>query len=370
MSSNYGGYMGKFLDIDLTGGVVGEYEVSDALRELYLGSKGLATRILYDTLPKGTDPLSPDNVLIANTGPLVGSGAPCTSRFNVTTKSPLTGGALSCNCGGNFGMSLKRAGYDGIIVRGKAAKPTWIHVEEGSVELRDATDLWGFDTEETQEKLPKGTGKMVIGPAGENGVLYACIISQERAPGRALLRDDAGVEDAVLAGGPDNPLGGEFGELLLGLLRVEPPEVRGVAKLDGAFLDVYPGRFRGLAAHDDAVVTGALQRHAAVPAAVAGEGAARERRLGGHVEPARARGSGAHQRSGIGDEDVVRAQRVRALRKSIVQDAGGEPFAAEVQLAERVRYLVLADYASREVDVQEFTHVPAIVTAHSTAPRG
>jgi len=184
MSSNYGGYMGKFLDIDLTGGVVGEYEVSDALRELYLGSKGLATRILYDTLPKGTDPLSPDNVLIANTGPLVGSGAPCTSRFNVTTKSPLTGGALSCNCGGNFGMSLKRAGYDGIIVRGKAAKPTWIHVEEGSVELRDATDLWGLDTEETQEKLPEGTGKMVIGPAGENGVLYACIISQERAAGR------------------------------------------------------------------------------------------------------------------------------------------------------------------------------------------
>lgn len=184
MSSNYGGYMGKFLDIDLSTGIIGDYPISDTLREQYLGSKGLATRILYDTTPRGVDPLGPDNVLIANTGPLVGSGAPCTSRFNISTKSPLTGGVLSCNCGGNFGMFLKRAGYDGVIVRGKAAKPTWIHVEEDKVELRDADDLWGLNTEETQEKLPKGTGKIVIGPAGENLVLYACIMSQERAAGR------------------------------------------------------------------------------------------------------------------------------------------------------------------------------------------
>ncbi len=184
MSSKYSGYMGKFLDIDLSTGEVGEYPVSDELREQYLGSKGLATRILYDTVPKGADPLGPENVLIANTGPLVGSGAPCTSRFNVSTKSPLTGGVLSCNCGGNFGMSLKRAGFDGVVIRGRAENPTWIHVENGEVELRDASELWGLDTEQTQEKLPKGTGKIVIGPAGENGVLYACIISQERAAGR------------------------------------------------------------------------------------------------------------------------------------------------------------------------------------------
>jgi aldehyde:ferredoxin oxidoreductase len=184
MSSKYGGYMGRFLDIDLSSGEVKDYEVSDELRELYLGSKGLATRILYDATPKGVDPLGPDNVLIANTGPLVGSGAPCTSRFNISTKSPLTGAVLSCNCGGNFGMFLKRAGFDGVIVRGKADKPTWIHIEEDKVELKDAAELWGLNTEETQEKLPKGTGKMVIGPAGENLVLYACIISQERAAGR------------------------------------------------------------------------------------------------------------------------------------------------------------------------------------------
>ncbi|MBU4193987.1 MAG: aldehyde ferredoxin oxidoreductase family protein [Actinobacteria bacterium] len=184
MSTKYGGYMGKFLDIDLSTGKVGEYDVSDEMLEAYLGSKGLATRILYDTLPKGVDPLGDENVLIVNTGPLVNSGAPCTSRFNVTTKSPLTGGILSCNCGGSFGMFLKKAGYDGLILRGKAEKPTWIQIEDGNVELNEADDLWGLNTEETQEKLPKGTGKIVIGPAGENAVLYACIISQERAAGR------------------------------------------------------------------------------------------------------------------------------------------------------------------------------------------
>jgi aldehyde:ferredoxin oxidoreductase len=184
MSSKYGGYMGKFLEIDLSSGKVRDYEVSDDIREKYLGSKGLAARILYDATEKGVDSLGPDNVLIVNTGPMVGSGAPCTSRFNVSTKSPLTGGVLSSNCGGNFGIHLKRAGLDGIMIRGKADKPTWIHVEDGKVELRDGSDLWGLDTEQTQEKLPKKAGKMVIGPAGENGVLYACIISQERAAGR------------------------------------------------------------------------------------------------------------------------------------------------------------------------------------------
>lgn len=184
MSTRYGGYMGRFLDIDLSSREVGEYEVTDSMRELYLGGKGLATRILYDITPAGVDPLGPESVLIVNTGPLVGSGAPSSSRFNVTTKSPLTGAILSCNCGGNFGLNLKRAGLDGVIFRGRAEKPTWVHIEDGEVEFNDAGDLWGLDTEETQEKLPKKAGKIVIGPAGEHGVLYANIISQERAAGR------------------------------------------------------------------------------------------------------------------------------------------------------------------------------------------
>lgn len=184
MGTKYGGYMGRYLDINLSTGEVRDYDVSDEDRELYLGSKGLGARILYDCTRKGVDPLGPENVLIVNTGPLVGSSAPCTSRFNVSTKSPLTGAVLSSNCGGNFGIHLKRAGVDGIIVRGKANKPTRIHISDGKVEFLDASDLWGMDTEETQEKLPAKVGKIVIGPAGENGVLFANIISQERAAGR------------------------------------------------------------------------------------------------------------------------------------------------------------------------------------------
>lgn len=184
LATRFGGYTGRFLEINLSDGSVRDYDVSDEDRELYLGGKGLGARILYDELEAGTDPLSPENVLIVNTGPLVGSGAPTSNRFNVSTKSPLTGAILSSNCGGNFGLHLKRAGLDGIIIRGKAEKPIWIHIEDGKVELRDARNLWGLDTERAQEELPKNCGKMVIGPAGENGVLYANIISQERALGR------------------------------------------------------------------------------------------------------------------------------------------------------------------------------------------
>ncbi|MBU1671087.1 MAG: aldehyde ferredoxin oxidoreductase family protein [Actinobacteria bacterium] len=176
--------MGAFLDVDLSSGEVRTFDVPDSLRELYLGSKGLAMRLLYDNTPRGCDPLGPDNALIVNTGPLVGSNAPCSSRFNVSTKSPLTGAGLSSNCGGTFGINLKKAGFDGVIIRGKAEKPTWLHIEDGKAELRDAGELWGLDTEQTQEKLPGKAGKIVIGPAGENLVLYACIISQERAAGR------------------------------------------------------------------------------------------------------------------------------------------------------------------------------------------
>ena len=184
MGSAYGGYTGRFLEIDLTKGQVRDYQVTDGLRELYLGSKGLATRLLLDNMEAGADPLGPDNVLIINTGPLVGSGGPCTSRFNVSTRSPLTGAVLSSNCGGNFGIYLKRAGFDGVMIKGRASSPTWINISDEGVTLNDASNLWGLDTEQTQEKLGVRGGKLVICPAGENGVSYACMISQERAVGR------------------------------------------------------------------------------------------------------------------------------------------------------------------------------------------
>ncbi|MCD6570867.1 MAG: aldehyde ferredoxin oxidoreductase family protein [Deltaproteobacteria bacterium] len=186
MATGYKGYMGKVLDIDLSSKKTSEYPLSDGDRELFVGGKYLSTKILWDNLKPGIDPMGPDNILVVMTSPLTGSGAPCSSRYNISAKSPLTGGIGHSNSGGNFGIHLKRAGFDGIVIRGGSDKPVYIEIDSGNVSIKDAKSLWGLDTEKTQEKLGKG-GKMVIGPAGENKVLYASVVSQERMHGRCGL---------------------------------------------------------------------------------------------------------------------------------------------------------------------------------------
>ena len=121
--TKYKGYTGKFLEIDMTSGSIGQYKVSEQDLELFVGGRFLSTKILWDCLEPGIDPLSPENVLIVMTSPLTGTGAPCSSRFDISAKSPQTGGIGHSNSGGNFGIHLKKAGWDGIIVRGKAKKP-------------------------------------------------------------------------------------------------------------------------------------------------------------------------------------------------------------------------------------------------------
>ncbi len=192
------GYMGRVLEVNLSSGSIKSYSLPERMLELYVGNKGIANRLLYDMLEPGADPLGPDNALIVSTAPMTATGAPSTNRFNITTKSPLTGAIADSNCGGSFGVFLKRAGYDILIVRGKASVPVIINIQKitedltGSygqdsinVTVEDAADLWGLDTEAVQERLPKKTGRLVIGPAGENMVKYACIISGDRAAGRA-----------------------------------------------------------------------------------------------------------------------------------------------------------------------------------------
>ncbi|MCD6280123.1 MAG: aldehyde ferredoxin oxidoreductase family protein [Deltaproteobacteria bacterium] len=186
MASRYKGYMGKILEINLTTGKIGEYEISDDERETFIGGKYLSTKILWDRLMPGTDPLGEGNILVVMTSPFTGSGAPSTSRYDISAKSPLTGAIGHSNSGGNFGIHLKRAGFDGIVIRGRAEDPVYIEIDFGNVSIKDAADLWGLDTEETQDRLGKG-GKIVIGPAGENQVLYASIVSEERTHGRCGL---------------------------------------------------------------------------------------------------------------------------------------------------------------------------------------
>ncbi len=185
MASKFGGYMGQVLKIDLTTRETSEFPWTDEEREMYLGGKIMAAKILYDSLEPGTDPVSPDNVMVVSTGPLTGTGAPSSSRFNVSALSPLTGIVASSNCGGTFGMNLKRTGYDALVIVGKSEEPVWLEMTDDGVEFHDASDLWGKNTLETEEALGDRKGKLVIGPAGENLVKYAAILSGDRAAGRA-----------------------------------------------------------------------------------------------------------------------------------------------------------------------------------------
>ena len=146
MATQYKGYMGRVLKIDLTTRQVSEYPFSDAERERYLGGKVMAARILADLITGPVDPFGPENVLVVTTGPLTGTGAPMTARFNVSTISPLTGLLASSNCGGSFGLHLKKAGCDGLVITGRAEAPVWVEIAEDGVVFHDAATLWGSTT--------------------------------------------------------------------------------------------------------------------------------------------------------------------------------------------------------------------------------
>jgi aldehyde:ferredoxin oxidoreductase len=182
------GYIGKILDVDLTSGTWSETELDRTLARDYMGGKGFGARILYDQLPPHCDPLSPENILVFATGPLTGTLAPSSGRFEVCTKSPATGLWLDANCGGFFGPELKFAGYDMVIIRGKATSAAMLVIDDNKLELKPAGDLWGTDTITTHRQIKDSLGKefrvACIGEAGEKGVVFAAIISEYRALGR------------------------------------------------------------------------------------------------------------------------------------------------------------------------------------------
>ena len=179
------GYNGKIVKIDLTHGTVEDYPMKEEFYTLYLGGKTLAAKIIYDTFSDKVEALSDQNILVITTSPLTGSTSPCSSRFNISTISPLSGLLISSNCGGSFGLHLKRAGYDALIISGKSPEPVFIDIENQVITVKCAKHLWGKNTSETQELLgAKHRGKLVIGIAGEHLVRYAAVISEERAAGR------------------------------------------------------------------------------------------------------------------------------------------------------------------------------------------
>lgn len=173
------GYMGKFLFIDLNSGGSKQVEVPEWLRERFIGGKGYGMKLLYDLIPEGCDPLSSDNVLMFMAGPLTGTLAP-SMRACVVTKSPLTGTLLDSYFGGSFGHEIKYAGYDGIIITGKANKPVYLYINDGNVEIRPAQSCWGMGTLEVnyaiKKELQDESVRIVsIGPAGEKLVRFALV---------------------------------------------------------------------------------------------------------------------------------------------------------------------------------------------------
>ena len=214
MKTKYAGYMGKVMLVDLSTETVSEYPWSDEQRELYLGGKIMAARILCDHLTGKETAFSEENWVVISTGPLTGTGAPSSARFNISALSPQTGILASSNCGGSFGFHLKKAGYDALILKGKCRGRRWLEISEDSFLFHDADALWGTKVSECQEQLAKRTGKtkfgkLCIGPAGENLVKYASVISDERASGRTGLGSVLGwknVKAIVAAGDKAIPL--------------------------------------------------------------------------------------------------------------------------------------------------------------------
>lgn len=173
-----GGYTGKILSINLKTQTtnVDETDLNDARN--FIGAKGLGAKILFDRLPKKTDPLSSKNILMFTTGPITGTSAQTSGRGTVVTKSPQTGLFLDSHFGGFFAAEIKKAGWDIIIVNGKSDQPVYLVINNDSVKFKDAKELMGKECLETHNLLQKKEGKVktsVIGPAGENLVKFSAI---------------------------------------------------------------------------------------------------------------------------------------------------------------------------------------------------
>lgn len=185
------GWTGKVLRVDLTNGTCSDEDLNMEWADQYLGQRGLASKYLAEEINPKVDPLSADNKLIFVTGPLTGTCASTGGRYSVVTKGALTGAIACSNSGGYLGAELKFAGYDMIIFEGRAKKPVYLYLIDGKAELLDASEIWGTSVWDTDAWLKSRHQEpqmhvAAIGVAGENQVLYACIVNDlHRAAGRS-----------------------------------------------------------------------------------------------------------------------------------------------------------------------------------------
>ena len=173
------GYADQVLRINLTSSEITKEPLPKELVDTFIGGRGFVAKTLHDELPKDIDPLSPENIFVMATGPLSGHFLPSSGKTHFGCKSPATGGYGDSNMGGHFGPAMKYAGYDMMILTGKAAKPSLLVIEDDKIEIREAGELWGMGSLIAEKKLKEQLGEdfqiMTIGPAGENLVLFSCI---------------------------------------------------------------------------------------------------------------------------------------------------------------------------------------------------
>lgn len=182
--------MQPILTVDLSSTKVGSFEIPRAWEQDYLGGASLAARLLYDYLIPDLEPLSPQAPILFLNGPLSGTAGPAVGRYVVCGRSPATNQWGESNCGGFWGVELRKAGFDGLFITGKSSEPVYLWIKDGEVLLRSARHIWGMETYQTQEALIReldtpGTRVACIGPAGEAEIPFALILSDHgRVAGR------------------------------------------------------------------------------------------------------------------------------------------------------------------------------------------
>ncbi|MFX1444799.1 MAG: aldehyde ferredoxin oxidoreductase family protein, partial [Promethearchaeota archaeon] len=186
------GYMGKILWVNLSDEAFKEEQLSDEIYRQFFGGYGLATRLIYENLPAKVDPLSPDALLGFFPGLLTGTVAPLSGRFMVAGKSPLTGGWGDANCGGYFGPEVKNCGYDAILVKGAATGPKLIVIIDDDKQILDASDLWGLDVVQIENKLAEKYGRVQVASIGQSGEKLSLISGIVNDKGRIAGRSGLG----------------------------------------------------------------------------------------------------------------------------------------------------------------------------------
>ncbi len=186
------GWAGTILRVDLSSGRIERQPLDQKLCDGFVGGRGISAKIIFDEVPPGTDPFSPQNKLIFSCGPLSGTSAPCPARFHVSGKAPLTGIMGNSNAGGYFGPAMKRAGLDHIIIQGKSEEPVYLWIDDDKVEIKSARHLWGKNIREVEAQIKKERNDRrvrvaAIGQAGERMVRIANIVHEERSASRTGL---------------------------------------------------------------------------------------------------------------------------------------------------------------------------------------